>query len=40
MFVQVIQGGVSDAAALKAALERWKTELAPERRAGSGRPAG
>ncbi|MGA4543424.1 hypothetical protein ACPA54_25885 [Uniformispora flossi] len=29
MFVQVIQGGVSDAAALKAALERWKTELAP-----------
>jgi hypothetical protein len=29
MFVQVIQGHVSDAAQLKAALDRWYSELAP-----------
>ena len=29
MFVQVIQGQVSDAAAVKAALDRWAQELAP-----------
>src|SRR5690349_340535 len=29
MFVQVIQGKVSDAAAARARLEQWKTEVAP-----------
>jgi hypothetical protein len=29
MFIQVVQGTVSDAAALKRAVERWQTELAP-----------
>lgn len=29
MFVQVIQGKVSDAAALRSALDRWQTDLAP-----------
>ena len=29
MFVQVIQGNVSDAAAVRARFERWRAELAP-----------
>ena len=35
MFVQVIQGEVSDAAQVRSSLEKWAAEVAPERSAGS-----
>jgi hypothetical protein len=40
MFVQVIQGQVSDAKAVKAALDRWQAELAPEASGWLGSTAG
>ena len=40
MFVQVIQGHVSDAAAVKAQLDRWVAELAPSASGWLGSTAG
>ena len=40
MFVQVIQGRVSDPGPVRAALERWVKELAPGGRAGWDQPLG
>ena len=38
MFVQVIQGKVCDASQVRAHLDKWVTELAPERPAGWAAP--
>jgi hypothetical protein len=40
MFVQVIQGQVSDAGQVRAALDRWVQELAPGAIGGLGSTAG
>jgi hypothetical protein len=40
MFVQVIQGRVADPARVKAALDRWAEELAPDAEGWLGSTAG